>query len=506
VKIKVKSGLLQKETHHLLLILILLSNLILVSACVTDGKEVNNSHTDFEVDPIFREFYSHLGGIDRIGLAITGVSIKGSKTIQYTETCKLVYDANALPTQHFKLAPLGVEMELREPSVPPPNKPGYRYYEGHTIHPEFLPIYEEMGVKIVGRPLTEARFNLVKKRYEQFFENIGFYRVEGDSQILLMPYGLWACGDDCSPGMRQANAIIDSYHPIDPTFKKFVEEHGADFTGFAITDAYLTKEGDWQQIFENIVLVSSTVNYPEGAHLVPLPDKLNLIVEPPQPYSGNPASFFFTIKENEGYEIPIYFWDYITEHGGIELFGKPIQHITSMNHEIIRQCFTELCLLFDPFAIEGVEIRPEPLGYSYEYLYHHNISNPTSTPEQVMPFVTPTPAQETELQKPEGREIVLQVWEKYPILATNQIQEIGVLVVDWTEPLPNIMPELVVELPDQAPYSVIMPPTRKDGKSLLLLPPINAPNSSIIDYKVCIRIEGADKFCVRKSFVIWNNP
>jgi len=470
-----------KKNHLFLLILIISIVLILSTSCAPDNEASINSPTYFEIDPIFSEFYFHLGGIDRLGPAISGISIDGSKTIQYMETCKLIYDADAMPTQHFLVAPLGLEMGLSEPAIPPPENQGYRYVDGHTIHPDFEQLYEEMGMKIVGRPLTEARFNLAKNQHEQFFENFGFYRKKGESQTQLMPYGLWACGAVCSRGAKQSNAILDSYHQVDSAFMPFVEQHGTNFTGFPLTAGFTSQDGKWQQVFENMVLVTTEKANPAATYLLSLPEKLNLIVEPPQPYNGNPDFYFYTIQGDQGYEIPDYFWDYIAKHGGIELFGVPIQHISNMDNQIIRQCFTELCLLYDPFAIEGARIRPEPLGYSYEYLYMHAINYQTPTPNKDLFFNTPVPTEAPAHSEFKDNEMILQVWEKYPTLEVNQIQEIGVLVSNGNNPLTNIKVELMVEFPDQTLYSINMPPTRQDGKTFALLPPIDAPNSSLID-------------------------
>jgi len=499
-------SVLLKKNHHLFLILMLFCLLLLSTACSSNEKVVSDSPVEFEVDPIFREFYSHLGGEERIGRAISGIYIDGSKTIQYLETCKLIYDSNAMPTQHFMLAPLGVEMGLREPSIPPPKDPGYRYFDGHTIFPDFEPLYEDLGAKVVGRPLTEARFNFAKNQYEQFYENFGFYRKEGEAITHLMPYGLWACGGECSPTVKQSNAIMESYHQVDPIFSEFVEKYGADFTGFAISGAFMTQDGTWQQIFENLVLVSVNINDPDSIYLLSLPEKLNLVIEPTRPYSGDPENFFYTVQETEGYEIPNYFWDYISDHGGIGMFGPPIQHVSSMNHQVTRQCFTELCLLYDPNAVEGAQIRPEPLGYSYEYLYTNNISYPTPTTDINLSEITPIPQENPETPRADERQIVLDVWEKYPMLAQNQIQEIGIMISNWDEPQPNIKAELIVEFPDQTVYSINMPPTQSDGKAFALLPPIEAPNGSLIDYKVCLQISDQDKFCIHKDFMIWDNP
>jgi hypothetical protein len=500
------------QLNNRLLLLALAVLVIFVASGCDPGDPPSPTPTPYQIsdiDPILREFYSHLGGEQRLGPAISAPIVDGSKTIQYMETCKLIYDNDALPTQHFRVAPLGVQMDLREPPVPPPSNPAYRYCDGHTIHPDFLPMYETLGAKVVGCPITEARFSLVYNRYEQFFENFGFYREEGETQVRLMPYGLWACAGDRACESKELYASYDSYRSVNPTFIGFVEKYGADLTGFALTEAHLNKDGFWQQIFENVVLIADSEGSPETARMLPVPEKLGLLPDQPQPYSGNPETFFYTAQGNDGYEIPIYFWNYMLQHGGIDFFGPPIQHLAEMDKQIYRQCYNKLCLLYDPKAVEGAEIRPEPLGYSFKVLYKPEKPVSTPTPE-IQPtevqatFEFPTATPQPEIRA--GREIILQVWETNPMLSAGQIQEIGVIVLDWDLPLPNISPELYVEIPDSKPYYLTMPPTRNDGMSHAKLAPIDAPNGALVEYKVCIRASDADKFCVRESFMIWDSP
>ena len=73
------------------------------------------------------------------------------------------------------------------------------FLNGHVIPGEFFAKYNELGGEdVVGKPLTGMIYSPVYRRYEQYFENLGFYRLAnaptGDVQLLA--YGSWACKDN----------------------------------------------------------------------------------------------------------------------------------------------------------------------------------------------------------------------------------------------------------------------------------------------------------------------
>ena len=169
-------------------------------------------------------------------MAISPPRKEGSATVQFLETGKMVFDPNAPANNRFRMAPLGLEMAVREPDTAPPSNPELHYLNGHTIAPvDFYPLYEKMGADMVGQPLTEVKLNLIRKRHEQFFENLGFYRIEGTTEVHLLAYGTWVCQDKCVEGAPLDQATIDILSYIDPVFQGFVNQVGADLTGFALT-------------------------------------------------------------------------------------------------------------------------------------------------------------------------------------------------------------------------------------------------------------------------------
>lgn len=479
-----------KPVFKVWLLLLLLLPAIICSSCAqpvaTPGLVDWN-----DVDPVFREYYRYLGGVDVLGPAISSASLEGTTLVQYVEAGALVFDAQAPPRERFRLAPLAENMGLVEPPIAPPSQPDPYYVEGHRIHPSFAPMYEQLGgLNVVGRPTTEMKHNPDRERYEQYFANLGFYCLEGSGNVHLLAYGDWACDKGCRNDHASENAIIDLYWQTDPTFVSFLNQLGSDFAGFPITEAYIGRDGRWEQVFENIILAADAPNDPGSVALRPLSKELGIPSDSPRPYSHSSDVFFYALEGNLGYEIPIVFWTHITQHGGLEIVGAPITHKSLYKNATVRQCFANLCLVYDPTVSENARVRPEPLGYSYRQL--HFSAPDTNT------------AQQTTQPAGDGL-IALRVWERFPVIASTQRQEIGIRVIRNNRPLAGISPILFVTLLDGSQRSMQLPATDQTGQTRGWIPAIPGLNGSLIVYQVCLPgVEYAD-LCVGDHYVIWNH-
>lgn len=100
----------------------------------------------------------------------------------------------------------------------------------------------------------------------------------------------------------------------------------------------------------------------------------------------------------------------------------------------------------------------------------------------------------------------MQVWESYPMVSSDQSQEIGVSIFLDNLPLKNVEPDLIVTLPDGREKTYYLYPTGVDGQARMILEPINAANGTLIPYQICVYNLNQEKFCVRDSFLIWQNP
>jgi hypothetical protein len=474
----------QAKTRWLLLFIFLFS-----TAC-TATRQAQPTPTLIDrltIDPVFRELYRHLGGEDVLGPPISPVFNAGTARIQYVQKAKLVFDPSSPIRQRFTLAPLGVEMGVIEPPVKPPEQAGFAYDGGHVIAPEFMPLYEKLGAYIVGKPLTEVRYNPIRRRHEQFFESVGFYRLEGSDQVHLLDYGIWACNDNCRQyvtATESPDATMDLVARIDPAFVQFVNQWGADFTGFAISEPYVNKNGEWEQIFENVVLEADSPDDPGSVRLRSLTQLVNISPDPPREASQKPDQRFIDAEGSRGYEVPDDFWDYLEAHGGLEMSGAPTTHLAPLHGSVLHQCFANLCLMHDQQAPPPGRVRPEPIGHVYKTLYYQ----PDHAANRL----------QTELD--------IRIWVRYPSVTPGQEQDVGVSVRQDDLPLSGVQPTLILTLLDGSEKALAMEPTDASGRSSQRLAPIEGPPGSLILYKICLPLPEEQESCKEDSFVVWYTP
>jgi hypothetical protein len=520
--------------------LMLLLLTALITSCDQQGTaSVSMLNEAYEVEPPLREFYEMIGGNEILGPAISPMSIRDNVKYQFVVCGLLVQDMKAPDIDRFHLSGLGLEMDIAEPPVPRPESGEGHYVDGHIIYEDFLPLYSQMGgARIVGRPITEMHYNPEKRRYEQYFENLGFYLMEDApaEETKCLAYGAWKCDESCrQPPL--VNSIVILPKQIGDKFVDAVARLGSNFTGFAITDTYLTPDGYTEQVFENVVLVSDP-NQPSRVFLRSIAERLDSTPDPLVGPDDNSNFQFYEIQGNLGYNLPNHFMDYIAQHGGMESSGPPISELTQVKDYVYRQCFTNLCLEEHYSSSGEVTVRPAPMGYQYKMFPVLPVGEPLAPMVDEQPMVVqeksdmqplaPDPVLEQELeenqqspnpgtepesnsnleepQRPQTRELSVQVWETSPTVAPNQPQEIGVGVFVNNDPIQMVEPDLVVILPDGSRRTYYMLPTGTDGQTSIQLDPIDAPHNTVIPYEVCIyNIEESGKFCVRDSYLIMQN-
>jgi hypothetical protein len=453
----------------------------LIVACSEDNLAAKPINIQvYAIDPTFREFYNKFGGASVLGDAISPVQRDGDSAYQYTMGALLVSDPQKPQRIHF--APIGLDLGIGEPPVPDGSQPGDYYVGGHYIYKNFVNLYLQLGQEnYVGKPLTEVRFNQENRRYEQYFENLGFYQLEGEPQdsVHLLAYGAWKCGSPCSV-TPPPNALVSQEPVVKAPFSDGVRKLGADFTGAPLSEAYQAVDGKLEQIFENVVLMDDP-NDSSGVRLRPVEGMLGVTPDQLESDSKDPASTFYPVQGDQGYNVPNFLMDYINQHGGLDVTGSPISTYSQLNDQVHHQCFLNLCLNVD----QNNHIQPAPLGYNYRDRFRKVASQSTID------------AGDAE------KEVTLQVWNSYPMVSSTQDQEIGVSIQENNGPLANLEPVLVVTLPDgsQQPYK--MPPTNQDGQSHFRVGPISAPNGTLIPYQVCISIRAGERYCYKDSYLIW---
>ncbi len=526
----------QKKLPRSVLIILVLTTLALLTTACEESGDLSYSllPEQYTVDPVFRDFYELLGGPDSLGPAISPLFIYNDVKYQYTLAALLVYDAYQPDGQRFHLAALGLDLGIAEPPVQQPEGENARYINGHVIYQGFVPLYEKLnGIRYVGKPVSEVHYNAAKRRYEQHFENLGFFWMEETpaEEVYLLAYGAWKCDSSCRrPQLGSAEVVLP--FRVAKTFADSVARLGASFTGFAISEAYQTPDGFTEQVYENLVLA---LDASQPARIFPraITTRLGYHPEPLRTRRLEEGYYFYEIQEGMGYNIPSHFWEYISKHGGAEVSGPPIGEIAQVKSNLIRQCFVNLCLDEEKLVDGKSRVRPAPLGYSYRLLPVLELRETQALPEfpasihpEVLPETGPVqeatvitetaPAQEPillpesappqeVLSNSQTGEMSVQVWESLPMVSPNQRQEIGVSVFVNGVPVGGLEPDLIVLLPD-GNRTYYMFPTGTDGQSRQILEPVNAPNGTLIPYEVCIYTKNMDKFCVRDSFLIWQNP
>ena len=492
--------------------------LLFATACKEEDAAALSAAEYPDIDPLFREFYGHLGGMDVLGPAISPLFSSGSANYQYTSASLMVYDPTAPASHRFQLAPLGKELGIEEPAVPQPENQDLRWVDGHIIYEDFVPFYEKIGgARYMGPPISEVHINPDTRRYEQYFANLGLYRLENEPSgvVHTLEYGAWKCQSNCRT-LPASNASIEIHPAVGQQFSAKVSQLGQNFTGFTLTEPYETPGGEKVQVFENVVLAVQPSD-PGRVFLLPITEKLGILADPPVDSDGSPGMYFYPVDSGKGYRIPQNFLDYLSMHGGLDTSGPPVGELASQNDHVFRQCFTNLCLEEHRNSSGSGYILPAPLGYTFRNIALQSTQTPKRTENTAsypgsdgQPAV-PVDATPSEIpaavdgapSTPQFQQIAIQVWEALPMVSSQESQEIKVQILKDGAPMESIEPDLVLNLPDGGIRQYYLYPTGADGQTSARVDPVQAPDGTLISYRVCIQTLDKEKYCVRDSFLIW---
>jgi hypothetical protein len=207
---------------------------------------------------------------------------------------------------------------------------------------------------------------------------------------------------------------------------------------------------------------------------------------PPGPKRDDPLTEFVPVRGELGYQVPMLLLDYLASFGGIEFSGLPISDTISIGEGIFRQCFENLCLDLNT-QIEGQSgLSLAPLGEMYKEMYY---------PDPVGGQISET-----------GGLIELTITEFTQSVPSDESFEIRVTVTEAGIPLTNREPYITVTSPDGKQRRFQMEPSDARGETQISLPPVGAPNVSLIPYKVCLDLTNTDPVCVEDHYLIWNYP
>jgi hypothetical protein len=104
-----------------------------------------------------------------------------------------------------------------------------------------------------------------------------------------------------------------------------------------------------------------------------------------------------------------------------------------------------------------------------------------------------------------AQSLTVRLSEASPIVSSQEEQVIRVGVFRDGTPQSDYNPILLVKMRDGTEREYRLPPTDSTGQSAIRLEPIQAPNGTIIPYRVCLVGFNPDD-CVEDAFLIWGNP
>ncbi len=370
--------------------------------------------------------------------------------------------------------------------------------------------------------MTEARYNPEMRRYEQFFTNVGFYRLENEppEAVHLLAYGSWKCGGDCSQVDPYTARVVLPDLTGEP-FRKPVARLGPSFTGFALTEMYTTPDGYQEQVFENLVLMVNPKK-PGKVFLRPVTVRLGIEPEPLVKANGKAGMEFVAIQGGKGYNVARAFLDYLALHGGQDAAGPPIGEYNQLRENVYRQCFVNLCLEEHLDLSEPLRVRPAALGHSYLTLPRQGLEQPAAAgsggagPEKpaaaadatadAAASAAPTQPPEPQVTEPPDTQVNLKGWVRNPVIAPGGVQEFGVLVLEQNVPVQDVEPDLAIILPDGTRKMLYMLPTGDDGESHYQLEGLDAPSGSAVGFEICVYYPRGETTCVQGSFLVWQEP
>jgi len=349
--------------------------LILLTSLLASCRSQATSARALAVAPEFESFWRQGGGLGTFGPPISAPRREGGRLHQTFLAVEMIQEREGARSE-VRLAPLGWNLGLAEPPVPPIDGQASAYFieTGHSLYAGFANIYSELGGKaVVGAPLTEVAFR--DGQIVQYFENAGLYRPENSSPAdsRLVALGLGARPPADSFGLEPEAFVLPGVVRQRP-FGEFLEAYGGEaLFGQPLTAPYLTEDGALQQVYERAVVFS-----PDGsirrADFRPLGSDLGPATSA-VPESGEPGGSYF---EQTGHNVLWAFADFYHARGGEKLLGLPLEEAVLLPNRFTQR-FENGVLEYRYDLPPSLAVQLAPLGRPY--LAEHPL--PTAQPEVV---------------------------------------------------------------------------------------------------------------------------
>jgi len=457
----------------------------------TQGGTVSHPRPSIALDPVFVEFYQNLGGQALLGRVLSAPFDANQKRYQYVEAGLLAYDpAQMEPGKRIRFEPLGLQLQVHDDSSIPVvhDEVHDLLVEGYWVYSEFVEPYQRLSI-FAGAPLTHVRINRDYARYEQFFENLGFYRNLKDppGTVHLLPYGAYLCGVECSDRTQEYWNIIQNGLITQP-FERMVTARHWEALGEPVAAPTVTPDGMLEQVYENAILYAPLDN-PSEVALRPLTLWMgNEIAQTPYPYREQAGMVFHLVDEPLGFLVPLEVDDLIVRLGGVRNSGKPLGDARQIaENGVYRQCFENFCVDYQPTAPSDKRVRLVPQGVEYARRLADQLTLPKAfTPQTVN----------------------LMISEAYPQVSDSdhQVLQMNVFYRQSGEPMVLVSGTATVTLPGRT-LTLSLPPTNREGISTVTLPPLKGvSNLSVIEYQICLNLPSAEPICQSDTFVVFNAP
>ena len=506
-------------------ILIILTSLALTGCNIpTQPPESSTSQIpSYPVTPVLREFYANMGGDRYLGLPISDKFDHHGATCQYTANALMCMNpAEPDAVERFYLDSLGNTLNVAEP---PDNTavPGSSFtINNYDVYPPFKAVYDQMNGSIYfGLPISNRKLNEEKNRFEQYFENVGFYiQNTPDARVELLPYGYYVC-PNCQGPRQQLPTLAFPQTSINPAvvFSNNMNRLGGPATfGNPISDTITHPDGTIEQVYETVA-VYVTPGQPEIILFRPLPVLLGMTAHPPVYQSGEnkPDMYFYPLQGKvEGYYVPVSFHEFIQRHGGKLLSGDPRSStfkVPGQENEIFgRQCFDNYCLDYMLNLPADQAVRITPLGRQYLDQIQSSSLQPVEQPPVVQLPVQPTasPPEQPAVQAAAPNTapaMQLLVSELLPKPTSTEYQTLGIAVfqASSSQPIAGVQVIATITTPTGNQQTYTSPPTNEAGRTVVSFPPPpGAKHGDMITYQVCITQNIAQPVCQFESYLIWD--
>ncbi|MBX3046763.1 MAG: hypothetical protein KF698_07185 [Anaerolineales bacterium] len=455
---------------------------LLLAACTS--PRANNPETipsPYTLEPVFEDFYAFLGGPQRAGAVISPGIVEGNIQKQYIEAGLMVYNPALAPSEQFSLAPLGQQLGVWDAPLPDGNLQDALFVEGYIIYEGFEDLYRQLGgQRYVGKPLTGMRFLQDQSRVEQYFENLGFYLDLDESLagVRFIDYGRQICGQGCGVPASSPPAVVHPELAYGEPFTSVAAALGQAVTGPRLAGPYQLADGSLEVIYQNMVLYVPP-GQPATVLPRPLTSLLGILPEPRVTRLENANLVFHALDGNFGYNVPLVFDDYITQHGGYAAFGAPIAELQPTDGGA-SQCFVNACLRYQSGAVSLL-----PLGVEYRTRFYDQGS----------------PLAQAAFEK-----IRIDVWEARAQVSSTEGQTIYASLHANGQLLQGLQPFLELTAPSGETWLYTFPATDANGQTQLSVPPVQGQNWELVVYKVCLDGLNEATRCTTDSYRIWGNP